>query len=45
MCDGNNEAFSEGKQSLDKDMQESDLSNLIVGDDHGFIYRYIPKVM
>lgn len=44
MCDGNNEVFSEGKHSLE-DMRDSELSNLIVNDNHGIIYCYIPKVM
>lgn len=44
MCDGDREAFSEGKHSL-ADIHNSELGNLIVDDNHGIIYCYIPKVM
>ncbi|XP_062300466.1 carbohydrate sulfotransferase 12-like [Scomber scombrus] len=43
MCNGDKEAFSEGKYSLD-DLSDEDLKNLIVDDNHGIIYCYIPKV-
>lgn len=38
------EAFSEGKRSL-HDMSNWELENLIVDDNHGIIYCYIPKVI
>ncbi|KAI3376534.1 hypothetical protein L3Q82_016994 [Scortum barcoo] len=43
MCDGDREAFSEGKHSSE-DLSEEELKNLIVDDNHGIIYCYIPKV-
>ncbi|XP_070710885.1 carbohydrate sulfotransferase 12-like [Pempheris klunzingeri] len=43
MCDSDREAFSDGKHSLE-DMSDEDLKNLIVDDNHGIIYCYIPKV-
>ncbi|XP_044198512.1 carbohydrate sulfotransferase 12-like [Thunnus albacares] len=43
MCDGDKEAFSEGKHSLD-DLTDEELKNFIVDDNHGIIYCYIPKV-
>ncbi|KAG8006249.1 Carbohydrate sulfotransferase 12 [Nibea albiflora] len=42
MC-GDKEAFSEGKHGLD-DLSNKELENLIVDDNHGIIYCYIPKV-
>lgn len=43
MC-GDKEAISEGKHSLDY-MSNKELENLIVDDNHGIIYCYIPKVI
>ncbi|XP_051284462.1 carbohydrate sulfotransferase 12 [Dicentrarchus labrax] len=43
MCDGDKEAFSEGKRTVE-DMSDKELENLIVDDKHGIIYCYIPKV-
>ncbi|XP_071333935.1 carbohydrate sulfotransferase 12-like isoform X2 [Trachinotus anak] len=43
ICEGDKEAFSEGKHSLE-DLSNKDLNNLIVDDTHGLIYCYIPKV-
>ncbi|KAM9335590.1 carbohydrate sulfotransferase 12-like [Symphorus nematophorus] len=43
MCDVDKETFSEGKHSLE-DMTDKELNNLIVDDNHGIIYCYIPKV-
>ncbi|XP_044040860.1 carbohydrate sulfotransferase 12-like [Siniperca chuatsi] len=42
-CDGDKEAFSKGKHSLE-DMSDNELKNLIVDDKHGVIYCYVPKV-
>ncbi|XP_028998422.1 carbohydrate sulfotransferase 12-like isoform X2 [Betta splendens] len=42
-CDGDREAFSDGKHSLD-DMSYKELDNFIVDDARGIIYCYIPKV-
>ncbi|XP_028987516.1 carbohydrate sulfotransferase 12-like [Betta splendens] len=42
-CDGEKEAFSDGKHSLD-DMSFKELDNFIVDDARGIIYCYIPKV-
>lgn len=44
MCDGDKEAFSKGEHSLE-DMSDEKLKNLIVDDNHGIIYCYIPKVI
>lgn len=44
MCNGDKEAFSEGKYSLD-DLTDEELKNLIVDDNNGIIYCYIPKVI
>ena len=44
MCNGDKEAFSEGKYSLD-DLSDEEMKNLIVDDNHGIIYCYIPKVI
>ncbi|KAK2862774.1 hypothetical protein Q5P01_002307 [Channa striata] len=43
LCDGDREAFSEGKNSLD-DLKGYELVNFIVDDTNGIIYCYIPKV-
>ncbi|XP_023277543.1 carbohydrate sulfotransferase 12-like [Seriola lalandi dorsalis] len=43
ICDGDKEAFSEGKHSLE-DLSDKELKHLIVDDTHGLIYCYIPKV-
>ncbi|XP_078132026.1 carbohydrate sulfotransferase 12-like [Sander vitreus] len=43
MCDGDRDAFTEGKHSLD-DLSDKELENLIVDDKHCIIYCYIPKV-
>ncbi|KAF3697625.1 Carbohydrate sulfotransferase 12 [Channa argus] len=43
MCDGDKEAFSGGKTSLD-DMKGKELDNFIVDDANAIIYCYIPKV-
>ncbi|XP_022614063.1 carbohydrate sulfotransferase 12-like isoform X6 [Seriola dumerili] len=42
ICDGDKEAFSEGKHSLE-DLSDKELKHLIVDDTHGLIYCYIPK--
>ncbi|XP_039679515.1 carbohydrate sulfotransferase 12-like [Perca fluviatilis] len=42
-CDGDRDAFTEGKHSLD-DLSIKALENLIVDDKHCIIYCYIPKV-
>ncbi|XP_035860767.1 carbohydrate sulfotransferase 12-like [Sander lucioperca] len=41
-CDGDRDAFTEGKHSLD-DLSDKELENLIVDDKHCIIYCYIPK--
>ncbi|XP_073330808.1 carbohydrate sulfotransferase 12-like [Pagrus major] len=43
MCDGDKEAFSNGKRSLE-DMSDYELKHFIVDENHGIIYCYIPKV-
>nr|XP_046236285.1 carbohydrate sulfotransferase 12-like [Scatophagus argus] len=43
MCDGDKEAFSEGKRGFE-DMSNGELGNLVVDDNRGVIYCFIPKV-
>uniref|UniRef100_A0A671VVW3 Carbohydrate sulfotransferase n=1 Tax=Sparus aurata TaxID=8175 RepID=A0A671VVW3_SPAAU len=43
MCDGDKEAFSNGKHSL-RDMSDDELKHFIVDENHGVIYCYVPKV-
>ncbi|KAM6960331.1 carbohydrate sulfotransferase 12-like [Tautogolabrus adspersus] len=43
MCDGDEAKFSEGKHSFE-DLRDAELKNLVVDDNHGIIYCYIPKV-
>ncbi|KAL7375226.1 hypothetical protein ABVT39_014016 [Epinephelus coioides] len=43
MCDGDVGVFPEGRQSLE-DLSDNELKHLIVDDNHGIIYCYIPKV-
>uniref|UniRef100_UPI0037E8C2CA carbohydrate sulfotransferase 12-like n=1 Tax=Semicossyphus pulcher TaxID=241346 RepID=UPI0037E8C2CA len=43
MCDGDNVAFLEGKHRFE-DLSDDDLRSLVVDDNHGIIYCYIPKV-
>ncbi|XP_060951819.1 carbohydrate sulfotransferase 12-like [Limanda limanda] len=42
-CENDKKAISKGKRSLE-DMSDSELKNLVVDDEHGIIYCYIPKV-
>lgn len=44
MCDGDKEAFSNGKHSL-RDMSDDELKHFIVDENHGVIYCYVPKVI
>lgn len=44
MCDGDEGVFPEGRQSLE-DLSDNELKHLIVDDNHGIIYCYIPKVI
>ncbi|CAJ1086430.1 carbohydrate sulfotransferase 12-like [Xyrichtys novacula] len=43
MCDSNRAVLFEGKHSLE-DFSDKELENLVVDDNHGVIYCYIPKV-
>ena len=44
MCDGDKEAFSNAKRSFE-DISDNQLENLVVDENHGIIYCYIPKVI
>lgn len=43
MCSSNNKTYSEGKDSWE-DLSDTALKFLMVDDNHGIIYCFVPKV-